>query len=97
MSISHLSDEVVQLTSVLIFWDIGQVAAALEAQQLEALAAAALEAQQLDAAQLEVALSSKAAGETVVSPLGAQAATAITKQIPTVASIVFIILTVLNR
>ncbi|MBG80486.1 MAG: hypothetical protein CMJ39_07245 [Phycisphaerae bacterium] len=96
MSISHLSDEVVQLTSVLIFWDIGQVAAALEAQQLVALAAA-LEAQQLDAAQLEVALSSKAAGETVVSPLGAQAATAITKQIPTVASIVFIILTVLNR
>ena len=45
MSISHLSDEVLQLTSVLIFCDIGQVAAALEAQQPEACAAA-LAAQQ---------------------------------------------------
>ena len=92
MSISHLSDEVVQLTSVLIFCDIGQVAAALEAQQPE-LAAAALVAQQLEA----LVLSSNAAGETVVSALGAQATTDMTKQIPTVASMVFIILTVLDR
>ena len=92
MSISHLSDEVVQLTSVLIFWDMGQVAAALEAQQPEALAEAG------HGVQLEaLVLSSNAAGETAVSALGAQATTDMTKQIPTVASIVFIILTVLNR
>ena len=91
-------DEELQLTSLSILLDMGQLAAALLAQQPEEAFALAAEEHEVahEVAHAAGAESSKAPRLVLVSAFWPQPATAMATQIPMVASMVFMILYILH-